>query len=127
MIKEFYFGERLEWTINLPPGRTLELIASQNSGNLFERMLTPGIGVRLSKNKFVLSKMNIGNIRFSSNGFAHVLAGTVEEISTGSKISAQFRLQIPSMIIFSIWGVAAVAVLLTSLVLVLFRIRLRWE
>ncbi len=55
MIKDFYFGERLEWMIKLPHGHTLELIASQNSGNLFERMLKPGIGVRVSKNNVMMT------------------------------------------------------------------------
>ncbi|MGZ3742464.1 MAG: hypothetical protein ACXWRE_01285 [Pseudobdellovibrionaceae bacterium] len=102
-ITRIFWGERLEWNVNLTPEQVLSLIGTKNEGSWFDRIFAPGIGTRTGNHKFTLAKMNIGNLPMSRNSFVHVLAGRVYETSTGSRVVAQFRLFLPVFVFVTVW------------------------
>jgi len=102
-VTRLFWGEKLEWYVNLTPEQVLNLVRSKNEGSWLERTFVPGIGVSTGKQRFTLAKMNIGNLPMSANSFCHVLSGRIYSTQNGSRVVARFRLAIPVFIFTSIW------------------------
>jgi hypothetical protein len=102
-VTRIFWGERLEWNLALTPEQVLLAVGAKNEGSWIERVFAPGIGARTGKHDFTLSKMSIGNLPMSGNGFVHVLTGRVHKTPTGSRVVAQFRLPIHVFIFATIW------------------------
>jgi hypothetical protein len=91
-IRKIFWGERLEWELNIPPEKVLSLVQDKNEGSFVERMFAPGLSVRIGTHGFKVSKLSIGNMPMSGNSFCHILAAKVYLTPSGSKVVTQFRL-----------------------------------
>jgi hypothetical protein len=82
-ITGIFVGEKLDLESKMSPDQLVGLIAGKNEGSFVERMFVPGIAVRTSGFKFRMSKMSIGNLPMSGNGFTHILVGQIYPTAQG--------------------------------------------
>ncbi|MGZ3855216.1 MAG: hypothetical protein ACXVKO_03095 [Bacteriovorax sp.] len=114
-ITEIFVGEHFAWSIGIRPDQFIKELSKKNQGSFLGRtFIADGISVQTSGNKFSISKNSEWGA--SNNhlpfiqlfSFSHILAGSVNNSYSGTRITAHFRLPILTFFISLVWIAIAI-------------------